>query len=394
MRILLLDPFHGAAGDMVVGSLLSLGAEGSAVREAMRSVVGEPEIREVKRRGILALQVDTRAGEEERDLEEVLERVASAQASVVAREMAERIFRRIQEAEERIHGPPVHFHQVGADDAVAEVVGACVALDALRVDGVQILPVAVGRGTVRTAHGILPVPAPATAEILRGSSLAMIQGTAEGELCTPTGAAILAEFNTRRINPSGPTRVKAVGYGAGSRNDPESPNVLRSMLLETGMESPPDEVDILETNVDDVTGEILAYTLDRLMEAGARDASVVPLLMKKGRPAHLVRVICDPSRASALAALMATELGTLGIRHMQAVHRFVIERTVTPIEVAIGKDNRIIDVKCSWMDTTLLALKPEYEQCRAWAVDLGLPLRDVIRIVEAAAWSRIPTGGS
>jgi conserved hypothetical protein TIGR00299 len=375
---------------MIVASLLSLGADRAAVREAMCSVVGEPVIREVKRGGIRALQVDTRAGTEERSLEEVLARVASACASDSARAMAGRIFHRIHTAEEEVHGTPVHFHQVGADDAIAEVLGACVALESLQVDGIRILPLALGSGTVETAHGFLPVPTPATAAILENSSLSIIMGMGSGELCTPTGAAVLAEFDTRAIDAFGPGRVVAVGYGAGSREDPVSPNVIRTMLIEGDTHVPDDVMDVLETNVDDVSGEVLGYTLDRLMQEGARDASIMPLLMKKGRPAHLVRVICDPSRSMALAALMAQELGTLGIRHMQAIHRFVVSRTIIAVPVVIGRDARTIDIKCSWLDNRLLAIKPEYEQCRAWAKDLRLPLREVIHRAEDAARSRIP----
>jgi uncharacterized protein (TIGR00299 family) protein len=390
MRVLLIDPFHGAAGDMIVGSLLSLGADRAAVQDAMRSVVGDPVIREVKKGGIRALQVDTQAGVEERDLDDVLTRVASVHASGSARDMTERIFRRIHAAEEAVHGAPVHFHQVGADDAVAEVIGAVVALESLGVDGVQILPLALGRGTVQTTHGVLPVPAPATAEILRKSTLSVVAGVGEGELCTPTGAAILAEFNSQCISSPGAGLITAVGYGAGSKSDPKSPNVLRTMLLETESGSPQDVVDILETNVDDVTGEVLAYTIDRLMDAGARDASIVPLLMKKGRPAYMVRVICDPSRSSDLATLMAAELGTLGIRLLQSVHRLVTSRSLIGVPVQIRGEVRTIEVKCSWKGDMLLSMKPEYEQCRTWAEDLGLPLREVIRIVEATAWSQSP----
>ncbi len=388
MRILLIDPFHGAAGDMIVGSLLSLGADREAVENAMRSVVDEPIIREVNRGNIRGLQVDTRAGMEERSLEEVLERVASSNASPTAQRMAERIFRRIHVAEEEVHGPPVHFHQVGADDAVAEVMGACVALESLQVEGIQVLPLALGSGTVQTAHGILPVPTPATAEILRNSNLTVIS-EGKGELCTPTGAAILAEFGARRMDPPGPVRVRAVGYGAGSREDPVSPNILRTMLLETAEEIPHDVMDILETNVDDVTGEVLGYTLDRLMEEGARDACIVPLLMKKGRPGHMLRVISDSSRSDHLAALMATELGTLGIRRFPAVHRLVIERRVISVPVEIRGDTRTIEIKCSWKGKSLLALKPEYESCKAWASELGMPLREVMRRAENAAWLQI-----
>ncbi|MDD1675103.1 MAG: nickel pincer cofactor biosynthesis protein LarC [Methanomicrobiales archaeon] len=390
MRILLIDPFHGAAGDMIVGSLLHLGADRGAVIRAMRSIVGEPEIREVSRRGIRAIQVDTRAGTGERRLEEILDRLVSADAPDKTKEMAERVFRRLHAAEEHVHGVQPHFHDVGADDAIAEVLGACVALDTLPIDGIQILPVAVGRGTVRTAHGILPVPVPAVAEILKDSILEISSGDGTGELCTPTGAAILAEFGTRTIKGRSHGRVRAVGYGAGSRDDPDSPNVLRTMICETEEESPHDIVDILETNVDDITGEVLSYTIELLMNSGARDASASPLVMKKGRPGFLIRVICDPPRSPDLAALMARELGTLGVRRIPSVHRCVASRTVVAVVVEIGGEWREIEVKCSWQDEILISLKPEYEQCRTWAREAKLPLRDVLRMVESAAWAQVP----
>jgi uncharacterized protein (TIGR00299 family) protein len=337
--------------------------------------------------------VDTEAGCGERSLEEVLERVSAAQAPDHVIKMAERIFRRIEAAEVRVHGPSSHFHEVGADDAIAEVLGACVALDSLQVDTVQILPLALGKGTMRTGHGILPVPAPATVEILRDSALEIYPGGGEGELCTPTGAAILAEFH----HPSTPhhrqARIRGVGYGAGTREDSETPNVLRTILLESDSSPAHDVVDILETNVDDVTGEVLAYTMDRLLGAGARDASAAPLVMKKGRPAYLLRVICDPSCTTTLAAIMAEELGTLGIRCLPSIHRIVAQRSIVPVAVMIQGEVRRIDIKCRWKEGSLLSLKPEYEQCRTWAESLDLPLKDVLRKVEDTAWKQIPPGG-
>ncbi|MBT0732081.1 nickel pincer cofactor biosynthesis protein LarC [Methanoculleus bourgensis] len=385
MNILLFDPFNGAAGDMVIGSLLDLGADEEAVRAAMRSVVGEPTIERVDRSGIRAVQVRAHAPVHHRTLDEVLDRVAGSDAPAPAREMARRVFFRIHRAEEGIHGAGAHFHEVGADDAIADVVGACTALHSLGVDGVAVLPVALGRGFAVGAHGTFPIPAPATVAILAASGLQTVPGDEDRELCTPTGAALLAEFATVRPADLGPRTIRAVGYGAGSRNPPGRPNVLRSMLLAVEEQAVGDQVDILETNVDDVTGEALAYTLARLMEEGARDASAIPAVMKKGRSGHLVRVVSPPDATDRLTGVMARELGTLGIRCIPMVHRFVAERTVEPVTVALRGREWTIDVKCGWAGGKISSFKPEYDQTAACARELEVPLREVAGAVEAAA---------
>ena len=385
MNILLFDPFNGAAGDMVIGSLLDLGADEEAVRAAMRSVVGEPTIERVDRSGIRAVQVRAHAPVHHRTLDEVLDRVAGSDAPAPAREMARRVFFRIHRAEEGIHGAGAHFHEVGADDAIADVVGACTALHSLDVDGVAVLPVALGRGFAVGAHGTFPIPAPATVAILAASGLQTVPGDEDRELCTPTGAALLAEFATVRLADLGPRTIRAVGYGAGSRNPPGKPNVLRSMLLAVEEQAVGDRVDILETNVDDVTGEALAYTLARLIEEGARDASAIPAVMKKGRSGHLVRVVSPPDATDRLTGVMARELGTLGIRCIPMVHRFVAERTVEPVTVALRGREWTIDVKCGWAGGKISSFKPEYDQTAACARELEVPLREVAGAVEAAA---------
>jgi uncharacterized protein (TIGR00299 family) protein len=385
MNILLFDPFNGAAGDMIIGSLLDLGADEEPVRAAMRSVVGEPTIERVDRSGIRAVQVKAHAPVDHRTLDEVLDRVAGSDAPAPARDMARRVFLRIHRAEESIHGPGAHFHEVGADDAVADVVGACTALYSLGVDGVAVLPVALGRGFAVGAHGTFPIPAPATVAILAASDLQTAPGNEERELCTPTGAALLAEFSTVRPEDLGSRTIRAVGYGAGSRNPAGKPNVLRSMLVATAEEATGDRVDILETNVDDVTGEALAYTLGRLMEEGARDASAIPLVMKKGRSGHLVRVVCRPDATDSLVGVMARELGTLGIRCIPMVHRSVAERTVEAVTVTIRGREWMIDVKCGWSGKKITSFKAEYEQAAACARETGVPFREVAGTVEAAA---------
>ncbi|KUG19483.1 MAG: nickel pincer cofactor biosynthesis protein LarC [Methanomicrobiaceae archaeon] len=385
MKILLLDPFSGAAGDMIVGALLDVGADRSRVEAAMRSVVREPTIERVDRAGIQAVRVKTHAAAHHRTLAEVLDRVSGSAAPDAAREMAKRVFVRMHRAEERIHGGHAHFHEVGADDAVADVVGACTALSSLAVDGVAVLPVALGRGAARSSHGTYPLPAPATVGILQDSDLQAFIGSEEGELCTPTGAALLAEFCTLQASKLPPFSILAVGYGAGSRNPAGTPNVLRAMLVETETPLQGDRIDILETNVDDVTGEVLGYTLSRLMAEGARDASALPALMKKGRSGHLIRVLCAPHDTDRLAEVLAAELGTLGVRCIPSVHRFTARRSIETVRVAIRGREYALDVKCGWLGDRVFSVKAEYEQAQACAGELGLPLRDVAAIAEEAA---------
>ncbi len=385
MKILLVDPFHGAAGDMIIGSLLDLGADETLVRTAMESVVAEPTFGRVDRAGIGAVRVETHAPVHHRTLEEVLARLDESVAPGPAREMARRVFLRLHRAEASVHGHGAHFHEVGADDAIADIVGACTALWSLGVDGVAVLPIALGRGFAVGSHGTFPIPAPATVAVLRESALETTIGMEERELCTPTGAALLAEFATLSPAEIGPASITAVGYGAGTRNPAGTPNVLRTLLLENASPAPHDRVDILETNVDDVTGEVLAYTLSRLMDEGARDASALPLVMKKGRNGYLIRVICRRETTDHLAGVMVRELGTLGIRCLPAVHRLTIERTVQPVTVTIRGRAYTIDVKCGWSAGKVSSFKAEFEQARLCARELDVPLRDVTGIVEDAA---------
>src|SRR5208337_486577 len=270
------------------------------------------------------------------------------------------------------------------DDAIADVIGACTALFTLRVDGVAVLPLALGSGTVTGSHGTMPLPAPATVAILKGSGLVTIKGNEGGELCTPTGAALLAEFSSLGPADPGGYTIRAVGYGAGSRDTPHSPNVLRAMVVDTTGALPQDTVDLLETNVDDVSGEVIGEALARFMAAGARDASATPIIMKKGRPGYLVAVITLPETSAALARLMARELGTLGIRCIPAIHRFIAERTTAEVDVEIQGHRKCMPVKCGWMDGHIYTYKAEFDAARNWAAELDLPVRDVLLAAQKA----------
>ncbi|HMK16068.1 MAG TPA: nickel pincer cofactor biosynthesis protein LarC, partial [Methanomicrobiales archaeon] len=344
MRILLFDPFHGASGDMITAALLHLGADRGPVLRAMSSVVKEPLVDEVERNGIRALRVRTRAEAVTRTLDQVLDRMRAADAPAPALAMAQRVIARLHGAEKAVHGEVAHFHEVGADDAIADIVGACTALQILDAGQVAVLPIALGGGLIVGSHGTLPVPAPATAAILSGSHLQGYPGPKDGELLTPTGAALLAEFATLQPSQVPPGKILGVGYGAGTRETGTLPNLLRVFLMETG-EVEQDRVEILETNVDDVSPEVVAHAVSRLMDAGARDASVLPVVMKKGRSGHLVRVITGPALTGPLAMILAEELGTLGIRVIPSVHRLIASRRVIRVPVIIGSEAREIAVK-------------------------------------------------
>jgi len=392
MRILAIDPFHGAAGDMILGALISLGADRERVLGVMASIVATPAAEIVSRAGIMACKIHTCAGPAARTLDDVLERVRSADAPPDVIIRAEAVFHRIARGEESVHGKTDHFHEVGADDAIADVIGSCMALHLLSPDRVEILPLATGTGTIHMAHGCYPVPGPATAAILSGSRLEVIIGGGQGELCTPTGAALLAEFCTDPVRSVTAGRIVNIGYGAGDRDDPDVPNVIRMMMVESGTIMTGDIVDILETNVDDVSGEVIGHLLTRLMEAGARDASAAPLLMKKGRPGHLIRVICRPADSQMISVLMARELGTLGIRCIPSVHRFIADRRVEEVEVTIDGKSGIFPVKAGYIDGSCYLIKAEYDAVCRFSGNHNLPARLVTRIVEEAAWKKIRHG--
>ena len=227
--------------------------------------------------------------------------------------------------------------------------------------------------------------------ILEGSGLTMSTGNEERELLTPTGAALLAEFATVPEPALVRYTVLRTGYGAGSQDPPDVPNVLRAILVETVQETfARDSVDILETNVDDVSGEVIASAIARCMEEGARDASALPIVMKKGRPGHLVRVICTQDKSPRLAELLARELGTLGIRCSPAVHRFIAERTIREVPVAIGGETRNIPIKYGWLHGKVYTVKPEFEAARQWAGEVGIPIRTVLRAATDAGWKALP----
>jgi uncharacterized protein (TIGR00299 family) protein len=375
-----LDAFSGISGDMTVGALIDAGASSSAVIDALESLStgSRFEVEKTKRNGIAASKFRVHLSAEpqkHRHLSHILAIVDRAGIPARAKQNASAVFQRLAEAESSVHGVSierVHFHEVGAADSIADIVGTCVALDLLNVDEVCSSAINVGSGTVMTEHGVLPIPAPATANLLAGKPI-YARGPAM-ELTTPTGAAIAATLSSG-FGVMPPMRISSIGHGAGDRDFAESPNVLRVLIGERTGAPESTVVSVIEANIDDSSPQVLGYALERLMEAGALDASLSPLQMKKNRPGALLRVIAKPQDQEMLAQLVFAETSTLGLRIYSAERR-IEERRVVEVETPHGK----VRIKVSGHGS----FAPEYEDCRAIATRTGTPLPEVLAAAQAA----------
>jgi uncharacterized protein (TIGR00299 family) protein len=368
-----LDAFSGIAGDMLVGALADAGARQDAIENAIASLqVGATvSFEKVKRAGIAATKYHVHSEEQKahRHLSGIVKIIERGDLSERARSNAIAVFRKLGEAEAETHQVPiekVHFHEVGAVDSISDIVGACVAFDQLDVTTVFCSAVNVGSGTVKTEHGMLPVPAPATARLLTGAPV-YAQGPPM-ELTTPTGAA-LAVTLTQGFGPMPPMKMARTGHGAGTRDFPDQPNVLRVILGETTAADEALTVTVIEANIDDLNPQVLAWSAERLLEAGALDVTIEPIIMKKGRPGSLLRVIARPADRELLAQRIFAETSTLGVRIYQAERR-VRARTLAEVDTKYGK----VRVKVSSEGD----FAPEYEDCRKLAVETGAPLKQII----------------
>ena len=373
MRVCYLDAFSGISGDMTVGALVDAGADGHALIEALRSLEtgAAYELEKTKRCGIAATKFRVESGEKQRHrhLSHIVRMISAAPLPENAKRNATAVFQRLGAAEAAVHGVPiekVHFHEVGAADSIADIVGACVGLELLGVEAVYCSSVNVGGGTVQTEHGILPVPAPATAALLAGKPV--YSRGPQKELTTPTGAAIAVTL-ARDFGPLPPMRIAAVGYGAGDADFPEQANVLRVIAGETSGAQETTTVAILEANIDDSSPEVLGYAMERLFEAGALDVSFSPLVMKKNRPGALLRVIARPEDRETLAQLVMRETSSFGLR-LLAAERRVAARRFVEVETTFGK------VRMKVSDAGQFA--PEYEDCRKLALATGAPLQQIL----------------
>jgi pyridinium-3,5-bisthiocarboxylic acid mononucleotide nickel chelatase len=373
MQLCYFDAFSGISGDMTVGALIDAGADFPALVAALDSLGTGASFRveKTKRRGMAAskFSVDVPVESNHRHLHHIVEMIENSRLSERARANARLVFQKLAEAEAAVHGidlAKVHFHEVGAADSIADICGACVALDLLNVEAVATSAVNVGSGTVKTEHGVLPVPAPATSRLLLDRPI-YARGPAM-ELTTPTGAA-LASALSREFGPMPAMTISSVGYGAGDRDFPEHANLLRATIGRISSATEATQVAVLEANIDDSTPEVLGYTMERLLAAGALDASFEPIFMKKNRPGTLLRVIARPEDREALAGIVMAETSTLGLR-IHAAERRVQSRELVDVATVYG----VVRMKVASGG----GYAPEYEDCRKWAIAAGVPLRQVI----------------
>jgi uncharacterized protein (TIGR00299 family) protein len=387
--IVYLDCSAGISGDMFLGALLDAGLSLESLRQALGALALEGYIVECEPcsdRGLRGsrFRVLFTAGEQPaRHLSDIKTLLEASTLAPRVRESALSVFQRLAEAEAEVHGTSlaqVHFHEVGAVDALVDIVGACWAIETLGLARVYASPLPLSSGQVQSAHGLLPVPAPATLEILRRVSAPWQPSTGVGEMVTPTGAALLATF-AHFAQPA--MTIERVGYGFGQKHFPW-PNCLRVCLgralqpfASAGDEPEVDQVSVLECNIDNMTGEQLGDLLERLLAAGALDAGYLPLHMKKNRPAVTLSLICQPEESERLARFVLAESGTLGIR-MQQVWRRKAQRAQMQIDTPLG----LVLVKVKRLGKSIISAAPEYEDCRRLARAHHLPLQEVYTLVQ------------
>jgi uncharacterized protein (TIGR00299 family) protein len=383
---LYLDTFSGISGDMCLGLLVDLGLDPAALETDLRAlpITGwRLEVRSEQRHGLGGTRVEVHCEQPQphRTWRAIDTLLAAADLPASVTDRARRIFRRLGEAEAHIHRLPleqVHFHEVGAVDAIVDIVGACLGLHRLGIAEIASAPLPMSQGLTRGSHGALPLPAPATLELLRG--LPVRDAGCAFELVTPTGAAIAAEI--AGFGPLPAMTVERVGYGVGGRDLADRPNLLRGILGRTGTANGllHDTVTVIETHIDDCLPEILGTLLERLLAAGALDAAFTPRQMKNNRPGTTLTVLAPPALADTLARLVLRESSAIGVR-LYDTRRLKLRREIRTVATSLGP----AEVKLVFEGETLLRVAPEHAACVALADSSGRPLLDVYRVVTAAA---------
>lgn len=433
MRTLYFDCFSGASGDMIIGALLDLGADFDTLNEAMKGL-GVPgfhvHAKKIVKSGITATKFDVHDHEgggvhhhhhdhdhghghghdhhhhdhdhphdhghhhhhhddhdhghshdhshehhhahPHRGLKEINAIIDAAPLPDAVKEASRETFRRIGEAEAGVHGVPIetiHFHEVGAIDSIADVIGAHLCMHLIGVDEIHASPMHVGSGTVKCAHGVMPVPAPATASLLK--DVPIYGGDVDGELVTPTGAALIAQW-AKSFGPMPAMKITASGYGAGTKDLPDRPNVLRAILGESTAETAQETVVIIEANIDDMNPEIYPSVIASLIDGHARDAFITPIIGKKGRPAQLITVIADPEHEAACSEIILTHTSTLGVR-VREERRRILDRAFEEVKTPWGT----VRVKLGMQGGRVLSRAPEYEDCARVARDHNVPVMTV-----------------
>ena len=388
MNILYLDCYAGISGDMTVAALLDLGVPLEHLRTELAKLELPPcsyqiSTKQTERRHMAALKFDVMVHDHHthRHYADINTMIDASTLTKPIKERAQKIFRRLAEAEAKVHGvaiEEVHFHEVGAVDSIVDIVGTAICLEYLRVDQIYISALPLGSGFVETAHGRLPVPTPATAELMQG--LALHGECGPGERVTPTGAAIVAAL-AAGSGSQPKMSLEKIGCGAGGKDFADCPNILRAFLGKSIEKTEhTDDVIVVETNIDDSTSEILGYAMERLLEAGALDVFFTPIQMKKSRPGVLLSFLCHKQQLDELAKIVLTETSAIGLRHYQA-ERIILERRIVELETKFGtvKFKQLRDQK-----GTFLRSAPEYEDCRRIAIEKKIPCRDVMESLQSS----------
>lgn len=382
MKALYFDCSAGISGDMTVGALIDLGVPLNIISEGL-SLLTLPEnsytlgAARTSRQGICAthFQVAAVVEHHHRHFSDILALIDRSSLEEPVKEKSRSVFHVLAEAEAKVHGVPlekVHFHEVGAVDSIVDIVATAICLNFLGVENLASSPVPFGSGWIDTAHGRLPVPAPATAELMKG--LQIIPDSIPGEWVTPTGAAIIAALCSH-CGAMPEMKITSIGYGAGTKDCTHRPNLLRAVLGETAKES--GQVLVMETHLDDITPEILGFLMDRLFEAGALDVGFSQLHMKKNRPGFRLTVITDGSLLNKLARLVLSESSATGVRYYP-VERLTLERSIEQFSTSLGQ----VRAKRVVLPDGTCRINPEFEECRRIAVEKGVPLLNVYRLIE------------
>jgi uncharacterized protein (TIGR00299 family) protein len=382
MKTLFLDTFSGISGDMFLGAMLDLGLSEQKLRGELAKIQlpkHKISVRRIEKQEISATKFDVDVPKSEHDhrhLTEILQLIEQSSLSATVKKRAANMFRRLGEAEAKIHNVPlekIYFHEVGAVDSIIDIVGAAIAIEELGIETVHAAPPPLGSGFVETAHGRFPVPAPATLELLKNFPVA--ESDEKKELVTPTGALILTEF-CQTFGPMPAMRVEKIGYGAGTIDLDRRPNLLRAVLGEKIAVSTAetDTISVIETNIDDMNPEIFSDVVEKCLDSGALDVFFTPIFAKKNRPATQLTVLCERGDAEKFAELLLRHTTTFGVRISQAKRR-KLEREIVKVSTKFGE----IDMKIGRLNGTICNVTPEFSSCQAAAAAHGVPVKDVYR---------------
>jgi uncharacterized protein (TIGR00299 family) protein len=379
MKICYLDCFSGISGDMLLGALVDAGADADALRAEIDRLGLEGvavRFEKTSRAGIggTKLHVDVAHDHSHRSLQKIEQIITASGLGEEVKQRAIRIFRRLGEVEAGIHGIPiekVHFHEVGAWDSIVDIVGACIGFNLLGIERIYCSALNLGSGTVKAAHGVMPVPAPATAALVQG--IPVYSDGPEAELTTPTGAAIATTL-AEGFGKAPAMRITTTGYGAGSQDFKGRANLLRVLIGEMSAAREASEVYVIEANVDDMSPQVAGFVRERLLEAGALDVTFTPIFMKKDRPGFLISVVARTEDCDRLSELLFEETTTLGQRMYRAERR-VLERSWKTVETPWGS----VRIKVAAENGRIRNFAPEYEDCRRIALEHKIPLKEVLQ---------------